>query len=92
MFPRDVVCLRNMSVDTLHKGDTKDDDDDDDDNNNNNKQVIIGATGTISKSFKQYLSNIQGKHEIKEIQKKKQLYWALHTYCGKCYCESTKHI
>ena len=28
-----MVCLRNISVDTLHKGDT--DDDDDDDNNNN---------------------------------------------------------
>ena len=31
--------------------------------------VIIGATGTISKSLRQYLSNIQGKHEIKELQK-----------------------
>jgi len=33
-----MVCLRNISVDTLHKGDTDDDDDDgdDDDNNNNN--------------------------------------------------------
>jgi hypothetical protein len=31
-----MVCLRNISVDTLHKGDTEDDDDDDDDNNNNN--------------------------------------------------------
>jgi len=36
MFPRDMVCLRNISVDTLHKGDTEDDDDDDNDNNNNN--------------------------------------------------------
>ena len=34
MFPRDIVCLRNISINTLHKGD--DDDDDDDDNNNNN--------------------------------------------------------
>jgi hypothetical protein len=31
-----MVCLRNTSVDTLHKGDTEDDDDYDDDNNNNN--------------------------------------------------------
>jgi len=31
--------------------------------------VIIGATGTISKSFKIYMSNIPGKHEIKELQK-----------------------
>ena len=26
--------------------------------------VIIGATGTISKSFRKYVSNISGKHEF----------------------------
>jgi hypothetical protein len=31
--------------------------------------VITGATGTISKSFRKYLSNIPGKHDIKELQK-----------------------
>jgi hypothetical protein len=31
--------------------------------------VIIGATGTISESFRKYLSKIPGKHEIKELQK-----------------------
>jgi hypothetical protein len=31
--------------------------------------VIVGATGTISKSFRKYLTNIPGKHEIKELQK-----------------------
>jgi hypothetical protein len=31
--------------------------------------VIIGMTGTISKSLRQYLINITGKHEIKEVQK-----------------------
>jgi len=31
--------------------------------------VIIGATGTISKSLRHYLINISGKHEIKELQK-----------------------
>ena len=31
--------------------------------------VIIGATGTISKSFRKYASNISGKHEVKELQK-----------------------
>jgi hypothetical protein len=31
--------------------------------------VIIGATGTISKSLRQYLSNIAGKQEIKELLK-----------------------
>ena len=30
--------------------------------------VIIGATGTISKSFRKYVSNIPGKHEVKELQ------------------------
>jgi len=37
-----MVCLRNISVDTLHKGDTDDDDDDDYDNNNNNN-VLVGG-------------------------------------------------
>jgi hypothetical protein len=32
-------------------------------------QVMIGATGTISKSFRQNLSNILGTHKIKELQK-----------------------
>jgi len=31
--------------------------------------VIIIATGTISKSFRKYVSNISGKHEVKELQK-----------------------
>jgi len=29
--------------------------------------VIIGATGTISKSFRKYVSNIPGKYEVKEL-------------------------
>ena len=43
--------------------------------------VIIGATGTISKSFRKYVSNIPGNHEVKKLHK--QPYWALHTYFGK---------
>jgi cadmium resistance protein CadD (predicted permease) len=37
-----MVCLRNISVDSLHKGDTEDNDDDndDDDNNNNNNNNV----------------------------------------------------
>ena len=31
--------------------------------------VVIGATGTISESPRLYLSNIPGKHDIKELQK-----------------------
>ena len=34
LFPRDIVCLRNISINTLHKGD-------DDDNNNNTLNSII---------------------------------------------------
>jgi hypothetical protein len=42
--------------------------------------IIIEATGTISKSFRKYVSNIPGHHGVKELQK----YWALHTYFRKC--------
>jgi hypothetical protein len=31
--------------------------------------VIIGATGTISKSFRKYASSIPGSHEVSELQK-----------------------
>jgi hypothetical protein len=31
--------------------------------------VIIGATGTISKSFRKYMSSIPGNHEVRELQK-----------------------
>jgi len=44
--------------------------------------VILGATGILSKSLRQCLSNTREKGEIKELQK--QPYWALRTYCGKC--------
>jgi len=39
--------------------------------------VIKGVTGTISMSVGQYLSNIPGKHKIKDLQK--QQCKALHT-------------
>jgi len=31
--------------------------------------LMMGATGTILKSLRQYMSNTQGKHEMKELQK-----------------------
>jgi hypothetical protein len=31
--------------------------------------VISGATGTISKSFRKYVSNIPGNNEVRELQK-----------------------
>jgi hypothetical protein len=30
--------------------------------------VVIGANGTVSASFRKYLSSIPGKHDIKELQ------------------------
>ena len=44
--------------------------------------VIIGATGTISKSFRKYVSNIPENHKVKELQKTAIL--CMHTYFGKC--------
>jgi hypothetical protein len=35
--------------------------------------VIIGATGTISKSFRKYQSHILGKHKTNEIHKKSNI-------------------
>jgi len=48
---------------------------------------VIRGTGTISKSFRKYTSNIPGKHEVKELQKTAILGTAhTHTYTS----ESTK--
>ena len=49
--------------------------------------VIMGATGTISKSFRKYVSNIPGKHEVKELQKTVILGTA-HIF-GKYYSKNT---
>jgi hypothetical protein len=40
-----MVCLRNIRINTLHKGDSDDDDDDDDNNNNNNNNKSISVGG-----------------------------------------------
>ena len=54
--------------------------------------VTAAATGTISKCR---LSNVPGRHEIKEIQKTAIL-GPVRIHCGKCWCRilcrSTKHI
>jgi hypothetical protein len=31
--------------------------------------VITGATGTVSKSFRKYVSTIPGNHDVRELQK-----------------------
>jgi len=36
-----MICLGNMCMDTMHKGDNDDDDDDDNNNNNNNNNNSI---------------------------------------------------
>ena len=46
--------------------------------------VITRATGAISKSLRQYLSNVQGKQEIKELQRSSHIGHCTHTNCGKC--------
>jgi hypothetical protein len=31
--------------------------------------VIVGATGTISKSFRKYANSVSGNHEVRELLK-----------------------
>jgi hypothetical protein len=45
--------------------------------------VTIGATGTILKSSRQYLSNLPGKYWIKGLQTS-VIFGTAHTHCGKC--------
>ena len=64
MFPRDMVCLRNISVDTLHKGDTED--------------------YYFYYYYYYYVIIIIIIIITKLRNYRKQPYWALHTYFGKC--------
>jgi Flp pilus assembly protein TadG len=48
VFLRDMVYLRNISVDTLHKGDTDDDNDYNDNNNNNNNNMVLTVAAPTS--------------------------------------------
>jgi hypothetical protein len=41
--------------------------------------VIIGATGTISKSLRQYLNNVSGNQEIKNYKKNSHIGHCKHT-------------
>jgi hypothetical protein len=56
---------------------------------NNGDTGTTGPTGTISKSLTQYLSNVPGWHEIKELQTTAILGTA--RYCRKCWCRCTVH-
>jgi len=44
---------------------------------------ITGATGTILKSLGQYLNNIPGRNEIKELRKNSHILHCTHN-CLKC--------
>jgi hypothetical protein len=56
--------------------------------------VVIGATGTISKSFTKYVSNIPGNHEVRELQKTAILDTAriLHKVLCKSTIDSTQEL
>ena len=66
MFPRDIVCLRNISIYTLHKGDDNDDDDDNNNNNNNNiDDEITMLTDFRALTEVHYYNNVlRHKHNI----------------------------
>ena len=46
-----MVCLGNMCVDTLHKGDNGDDDNDNDNNNNNNNKFCCATFQNVRDVF-----------------------------------------
>jgi len=50
-----MVCLRNISVDTLHKGDTEDDD-------NNNYLTVKQRYDIIMMKFRQFLKKKHNEH------------------------------
>ena len=60
--------------------------------------VILGATGTVSKSLRQYLSNIPGKHDVRKLQKAAILgdtapiLWEVVMYTAYVTCEITLHV
>ena len=42
--------------------------------------LIMAASGTISESFRQYLRNVDRKHEIKRVQKNSHIGHCTHTH------------
>jgi len=43
-----MVCLRNISINTLHKRDNDDDDDDDNNNDNNNNKAALSESVLVA--------------------------------------------
>ena len=54
------------------------------------KPVITGTSGTISKSFRKYLSHRPGNQTYRK--QRKQPFWALRTCLGKYKLKSTKRL
>ena len=52
IFPGEIVCIRNISINTLRKGVG---DDDDDDNNNNNNQLCLPLFCNYSTIYMSYI-------------------------------------
>jgi hypothetical protein len=80
-------------------GNNNNDDDDDDDNNNNNNNnkvmmmmmmmmmmMIIIIINELLEPFQNYSQNTWAayRESTTSMNYSKQLYWAQHTYCGKC--------
>jgi hypothetical protein len=51
MYPRNIVCFKYATANTLHKDDDDDDDDDDNNNNNNNNNKQVQMDRTIPKNL-----------------------------------------
>jgi hypothetical protein len=53
--------------------------------------IIIGATGTISKSFRKYLSNAPGEPEVKGLHKT-AIFSTAHTHTHTHTCSGSANI
>jgi len=62
MFSRDMVCLRNVSVDTLRKGDTED---------NNNNRYLVSAINPLKPELNSicYLLALLGAHHFLHVSR-----------------------
>ena len=81
VYRSDMVSFRYIIVNTLHKSDNTDDDDDDNNNNKEAEKILNYKELTIEIQcmwnvktkvipvIRKYVSNIPGKHEVKELQK-----------------------
>jgi hypothetical protein len=52
-----MICLGNICINTLHKGDN----DEDDDNNNNNNNNYLGETGSTHREVRREGETFVGK-------------------------------